>query len=262
MPALRLNYFGAWVVVLLSFSAVFPAASANDKKAIKVVTELFEQFQFIDGDNHLRGYSVEVVEALFGITQDDYHIEVLPWSVAFKKAQEQENVMIFSIARDSNRENNFHWVGKLYHEPIFFWSLKDLFIDTVTELQQLRDYTVAVVKDANSHQYLVKHAFPNIYLMTSTFSNIDARHRIKMLNGDRAHIVIASERDILATLQVLGYQRDSLSKVFHDPALDNNLYIAFGKGAEPALVAKYQAAFTLLRESGQLAALKAKWQRQ
>lgn len=253
----RFTSFIAIVIGAITFFHTVPAMANTPK--IEIVTELFDRFQFIDHNDKLTGYSVEVVERLLALTGENPDIAIYPWSVAYQKALNKPNVMIFSIARNIEREVEFHWIGRLHHEPIYFWSLKSLHIPPVQSLNAIKEFTVAVVKEANSHRYLIKNGFSNIYLMTSTFSNIDTRSRLNMLNGERAHMVIASEHDVLNSIKNLGLDRAEISQIFHDPVLDNDLYIAFSRTTETEIVTIYQQAFQRLVDTGVLTQLRQKW---
>lgn len=234
-------------------------SNAQGNEEITVVTELFDRYQLIDENNVLGGYSVEVINSLFEITGESPEIEIYPWSVAYQKALQAPNVMIFSMDRNAEREAKFHWVGRLNHEPIYFWSLKSINISEVYGLDSLKPFTVAVVKDANAHRYLVDRQFKNIYLMTSTFGNIGVGNRLRMLNGDRADIVIVSEHDVMSSIASAGLQEQDVIKVFHDPELDNDLYIALSRQTKLDTVKKYREAFKELKSSGKLTAIRKKW---
>ena len=51
-----------------------------------VVTEILPPYQFYQENNVLSGFSVEVLEALFKITNDDADLKVLPWARAYRTA--------------------------------------------------------------------------------------------------------------------------------------------------------------------------------
>lgn len=248
------------LLIFLGSSLLLQAQSVSAKDEFIVVTELFDRFQYIDQNDELTGYSVAVVNELIALAGDQQQIEIYPWTVAFKKALDQKNTMIFSIARTIDREDKFIWVGRLFHEPIYFWTLKKLNIPEVSNFEDLKSYTIAVVKDANSHDYLLRNDFPNIYVMASTFSNNDSLTRMKMLNGHRADMVIASEPDVVNAIKHIGLGRDALQKVYHDGHLNNDLYIAFNKESDVTLVSKYQKAFKSLEDSGRIKKLKQIWE--
>lgn len=247
-------------LVIFYFGFFFQVQQVAAQDSLSVVTELFDRFQYLDQNDELTGYSVSVIHKVFDHTGDDYQINIFPWTVAFKKAKSQKNTMIFSIARTPEREDSFIWLGRLFSEPIYFWTLKKLNISTVTSLNELKNYRISVVKDANSHDYLVKHQFPNVYLMTSTFSNNDSYTRMKMLDGNRADIVIASESDVVNSIKHIGLGREALTKVFHDPELNNDLYLAINVDSDPELVTKYKEAFSFIESSGRLKKLQQIWE--
>ncbi len=109
-------------------------------KEVKVVTEYLHKFQLSNPDGPLGGYAAEVVNAIFDVTKDNANILVLPWARAYKIASEEPNVMIFSLARNSQREEKFHWIGLLSQDTLFAWGLASKFPNYLIDPQKLKEY--------------------------------------------------------------------------------------------------------------------------
>ena len=81
-----------------------------------------------------------------------------------------------------------------------------------------------------------------------------------MLDGNRADMVIASESDVVNAIKHIGLGRDALERVYHDPDLNNDLYLAINKDSDPELVQKYREAFGFIESSGRLKKLQQIWE--
>ncbi|MCC2607538.1 substrate-binding periplasmic protein [Planctobacterium marinum] len=226
---------------------------------INVVTELFYPYQQVDEDNQLKGYSVEVVEQLARMTGDALDIQILPWAVAYQVALETPDTMIFSIGRTPEREALFAWVGSLATESLHFWALSQSGVIESDSLSDFRQYRIAVVKEATTHQLLRASGFEKLYIMGGSESNVSEANRINMLIKNRADIIIAAETAMLPALKQLRLPATYLVRVHRARELDSELSLAFSKDSNPVLVGRYREALLQLRESGQMQQIQARW---
>ena len=244
------------IFVLTSFLLLSASALANKRLA---VTEWFYPYQIVSTDNKLSGYSIELAHMLFELTGEEGEIELLPWSVAYNKALKEPNVLIFSIGRNSVREEQFHWIGPIAKDVLYFFVLRDSKIKASDKLEDFKQYRVTVVKDATTHQYLSEANFPYIYPMPATDSNADEQVRIKMLMNQRADLLIASRGAVDWSLKQLGLSADTLKTVYRASPLDSQVYFAFNKNSDQELVKRYQRAMEQIKSSDAYTALRAKW---
>lgn len=243
-----------FLILLTLFSSV---ASAAEK--LMAVTELFPPYQQLDDDNGLSGYTLDIVNRLTAATGDELHIDLLPWSVAYKRALNRPDLMIFSIGKNVERTELFHWIGPVATESLYFWALPSADIAYSDRLSDFRPYRISVVKDATTHHYLIKQGFEGLYVMGSTDSNAGEKHRISMLINARADIVISTTQAIQVALRELQLPDDYLVKVHRANALDTDLYIGFNKHSRPDIVKRYQRAMAGLISSGEFQKIKNKW---
>lgn len=226
---------------------------------ITVVTELFYPYQFMDENNQVTGVSTEILQALFEETGDSYNIEVLPWSVAYQKGLTVPNTMIYSLARNQYREAHFLWVGEIYDDRVYLWSLANSEIKEVKDILLLQDYKIAVVKDSNPHHIFLDMGFENLYLLTSTQSNLNRAQRIKMLLNGRIDLLVGSEIIMKASLNTLEFEPGKLKKVATSSELSNKLQIAFNQDSNRTLYQKYQRAYSQIKARGRVKEIKLKW---
>lgn len=226
---------------------------------IRAVTELFSPFQMYDESGRLTGCTTELVRQLVQENGDTLTIDVMPWSLAYQYAVSTPGTFIFSIGRNEQREPLFHWIGSIARENLYFWTLSNSGIATGDNIRDFREYRIAVVKDATTHQYLAKHGFQNLYLMSSTESNIDESSRVRMLLKGRADIMIASSDHMHNAIASLGMPERSLQVVYRARELDTNLNIAVSAPANEQVVANYQLAFQQLDAPKQIQQCVNQW---
>jgi polar amino acid transport system substrate-binding protein len=103
------------LIIMIGFFSWFVtagAAQADDRPVtLKVVTEINPPNQYM-ADGKLTGPLVEIVQTVLEVAQIKATIEVLPWARAVRVAQEEQNVLIFSLGRTAERESHFKWVGQ------------------------------------------------------------------------------------------------------------------------------------------------------
>jgi len=240
--------------MLLFSTLLFLMSFTGQTQEIKVVTEYLEPYQIQNPDGSLSGFSTDVVEALFKITNDQPKIDVLPWARAYEVALHEPEVLIYSIAHTKARDNKFHWIGALKEERLYFWGLKKYYKKSDYSVSALKNKKIAVSRNSNTAQYLLQQNFTKIYQLANE------RQNMNMLFIDRVDLILATQITIETRAKSLGYNFNELQRLNEVAALNNKLSIAFSLDTSPILIKKYQVAFQQLVSDGELAKLKEKWQ--
>ena len=222
-------------------------------KEIKVVTEYLSPFQIKNADGTLGGFSTQVIKEIFKLTKDKAHISVMPWARAYKIAQSEENVLIYSIARTKLREKNFNWIGSLLSENYYFWGLKERFNKAQYSIIELRQLNVATIRNTNRHEYLINSNFTNIHEL------IYEEQQLNMLHEHRTELILEAELTLFEIARKQKFDTNTMKKIAEIEELSAELSIAFSNNSKPQLVKKYKEAFNQLRQNGTLERLKKKW---
>ena len=75
-------------------------------------------------DNSMSGGEATVfVEHLLVDAQQNYQLSFEPWKRAYLRAQTSANVLIYPMARDATREQQFQWVGQLIPVTYYLFRL-------------------------------------------------------------------------------------------------------------------------------------------
>ncbi|MBA6348523.1 MULTISPECIES: ABC transporter substrate-binding protein [unclassified Colwellia] len=248
-----IKLFNNYLTILIITFFLLLVPFNGKAEVIEVVTELLEPYQIKNPDGSLGGFSTDVVEALFKITEDHPKIQVMPWARAYDVALHNPNVLIYSIAHTKLRNKKFHWIGALKEERLYFWGLKKHYPKTNYKVSALKNRKIAVSRNSNSAQYLIAQDFSNIYQLANE------RQTMNMLFIDRVDLILATQITIETRAKNLGYDFNELQRLNEVAALNNKLSIAFSLDTSPTLIKKYQTAFQQLVTTGQLAKIKEKW---
>lgn len=242
--------------VMLSWQAARADQSHADIKAplpkIAVVTCIEPPYQMQEAGRPLTGVSVELVRMMLKEAGVDATIQVLPWSRAYRMAQREKNVMLFSILRNPPREKLFKWVGALHPFEVYFYRMKDRPEVAVAALDDARKYRIGVVRDDSR----------NIYLRTQRFGenleevNLDEQ-AIKMLFLGRIDLLPSDPivlsywfkvmNDDPTTTQHYGIER--VERIYHIAGADGENYIAMSPQTDDRVVEHFRRALDSVKAS-------------
>ena len=127
---------------------------------ITVVTEEYPPYNYQGADNQIAGLSTEVVREALKRARIEYRINLYPWARTYRMAQEQPNVLIYSIARNEQREKLFQWVDVIAQNNAYIYRLKTRPEVKAQNLDELKRFRIGAVRDDYRAQYLAKHAIP------------------------------------------------------------------------------------------------------
>ena len=145
------------IIINVFISSSIAYANEVDIK-IRVVTENSFPVQYIE-NGKITGPGTKLVKQVLSTAGLSYTIEVLPWARAYFTAMHEPNVLIYSLAKTSEREQKFSWVGKIKSLNYYLYGNADKNINFNTPLDQLKQYKIGVVRDSAVQQYLTINGF-------------------------------------------------------------------------------------------------------
>ena len=247
---LALFTFLSWCYLLLSPLAL---ASKNDyssqendvKMSMRVVTEIYPPYQFLDQSRNLQGCSVNVIKALFKQAGDKLKIEIMPWARAYVTAKNNKNTLIFSIVRTKIREPHFYWIGKIQHIKNYFWGLKSKYNKVKLTFDEIKNSPIAITNYSTDDETLTQ-TFNALKLDRVTNLN----QGIKMLLRNRVDFVLDSKISIRNRFKAMKLDISKIISVYNLPALNYDLNIAMNIHSDIKLVKQYKSAFNILVQKG------------
>lgn len=232
----------AWIA--LSLGLLCSAAQAGQ---LRVVTEETAYSYLRDG--RIAGTATTVVEAtLQRAGLEHYQIGLYPWARAYDMALRDPGVLIYLIARTSEREALFRWVGEIMRIEYHFYRLREREDIQIADLETAKAYRIGVMREDVRHQYLQANGFDKIVVAANNNENFR-----RLLNG-QVDLVPMPEQDMIILCQEAGIDPARVVKVF-TPDTATRLYMAYSRQTDDDTVLRTQAAFEQLQADGTVAKL-------
>jgi len=233
------------------------ALAARAEVPVRVVTEEFPPFQYME-KGHLTGVCVEVVKAVLAEAGIQAEITMMPWARAQKTAKEEENVLIFSLARTEAREKDYKWVGQIdeAHNQIFAAAGSPI---EISRFDDLKDHVLGVVIGDLREEYFVERGFvvgKNLQPVRSHASMYAmlAAKRLDLWPENElamAYIVRQSGRDPATAVKPV-WSLPDITPYSGD-------FMAFGLSTSDSVVARLRTALERIKTDGRFAAIMRKW---
>lgn len=220
---------------------------------LRAVTEQLSNFQFINSTGEIDGFAVEAVNKLSHEAGYQTHLDIMPWARAYKLAQNEPNLMIFSMARTEQREAQFHWIGSLCRVPLYIWSLADNPTKHISGIDELKLRSFVVRQDSQFDQYLTSLSFTNLFRIN------DVEQTLGMLLKGRAEFTIHGNLQMNYILDNLGVASSQFKRLYRFEDVTSNLSLAFSKDTDVEVLDNYNAAFAAMEASETLSMLQNKW---
>ena len=228
----------SFLVLLYSFciSARAFSPKADVHIQIKVVTEDTFPVQYIE-NGKVTGPATALVEQVLVAANVKYDIEVLPWARAYNLALSEPNVLIYSLARTSAREKQFHWLGRIMALEYYLYGGLDSNIDFTTPISELTQYRVGAVRDSAVDQYLRGKGFEKLTTV------IKGTQNFHLFEQNRIDLLPANQSSFQAICLQYAFNCQELKPVHKLDISSADLYMAFSQLTDAALVEKVQAAY-------------------
>ena len=242
---------GLLLLGLLMISQPAPAAS------FRVVTEEWAPFNFQD-NGQPTGFSVELLQAALELVGEQPVIEFMPWNRAYLTAQNEPDVLIFTMARTPEREALFQWVAPIRAREILLYRLSSRIDIQLTSLEDAKAYKVGsnALEDAST-QDLLKLGFElgkNLELITGK----DVQN-IQKLKLGRIDLLPMAELQMAASVKAAGFAVEDFEPTIALSATGEEYYFAFSPGTPDVTVSRLRKAFETLRSNGTYDALLRKY---
>lgn len=232
-----------FAVLCLGFVAQAQSQEQAQQHSITIVTEDFPPYNYWH-DNRAKGLSTEVVKAVLEETGIESEIEFYPWARSYLMTQNGRNTLIYSIARIEEREDLFHWVGTIAPYRTSLYKLKTNDAVTVRELDQAKNYYVGVSVEDVIFTYLKSKGFSKLEVAGRDVFNLR-----KLMLG-RLDLVAYDEASFQHMLVNEEMDPSRFERVFRLEDLSGELYMAFGRDTDPALVTAFREGLQAVKDKG------------
>lgn len=217
--------------------------SAQQSK-FQVITEEFAPYSYVK-ENKAIGKNVELVQLVLDELKIGSDIQFLPWARGYNIALKEPNTLIFSIARNKQREKLFHWVGSLAAVDVCIFSLKQKKVSRVKTLEQLKNYRTVTQRDGHISQQLTQHGFID---RKNLFSASSINHAIQMLYINRADFIGYPAEVLFYNLEQKGLTPDEL--LHTNFCIDSTaLYLALSINTPQETVEQFKKALVKVKQA-------------
>ncbi len=230
-------FCACWLVAL-------PAQAQGPE--LVVYTESYPPYSYVTKDGHIDGLSTRVVRRLLDETGLEYRIVPAPWTRAYRAALEEDNALIYTIARSEGREELFQWLVHLSSIKFQLFARQDDHRFDTEINWDMAHYRVACLVDDISCLLVKGLNVPekNIYRIAEV-----NRPDVMLVLAGRADLYVAEAIHNRYRLRALGVAPDRLKPVKTLEA-GGELYLASGLGLRPAFRAAIMDAQSRLRAAG------------
>jgi polar amino acid transport system substrate-binding protein len=234
-----------WPYCVLAATLVLLSCKAG-AQAIQAVSEVSVPLQHVDSQGAVVGPAAELVREVMRRAGMPCEIRLFPWPRAYAMAETEPNVLIFSIARNADRKHKFKWVGEVYPAEFRFIKLKSRTDIQLKNLDDARKYSVGVVNQDITHQFLTRRKFA-IDRLDITASN---ELNFKKLVAGRVDLVLRSARALNMLCQRDKAMCDQLETSFVVDEMRTSLWMAFSNTTPDDVVARARTAYDAVRADG------------
>jgi len=212
-------------------------ANQGTEKTFTVFTEDFPPFNYVHNDK-LVGSNVELVNKIFAELDITPNYQVLPWARAYQYVTNTPNTLIFSIARNKEREELFKWVGAFTGVETCLFSLKSANVGPIQTLSQAKNYHVVTQLNGHINMVLARHGFEHGSNLTLSIS---VESSVKMLESGRADLIGLPKDVVYHFIKLQG--RDPYQLIQEQLCFDSTaLYLAFNKNTPEETVERFRQA--------------------
>lgn len=214
---------------------------------IKIVTEEYPPYNYTE-NGKISGLSTDIVKAVLREIGIDAGINTYPWKRAYEMALNEPDVLIYSIGRNSQRENLFKWVGVIAPYKVYFFALKERSDIKIDHLDDAKKYKIGTTIDDAREQYLLSKGFDKGVQIEEVGTN---DLNVKKLFWKRIDLVPMPELVGYDLTKRSGFDPSQLRKVFEIKDISSEgLYMAFSKGTSDELVDKFRQALDKIKGNG------------
>ncbi len=240
-----------FIIALFTGLSLTGLAFAEPSSSVKILVEENNRPLTFDVDGEPTGLFVDVVREIGKRLNIEINLEMQPWARAYHTLESSQDAIVISVARNALRDNLFQWVGPVHSTDTYLYAIKGNGVEAkdLDEARKLR--AIGAHRSSNNAQRFEDMGFTNLEKVTDDLQNV------KKLMIGRIDAMPSTERNIRSRLEKANIPPKKLEKLFL--LWRDEDYIAFSKGADPAFVQKWQAAFDSMREDGSYQTIFGRW---
>jgi polar amino acid transport system substrate-binding protein len=234
-----------WLAALLAGAMILggctsPMTAVPASNNLRLLTEDYPPYNFLDKSNNIIGQCTEVVQAIMKKPGVQANIEMLSLAEGLSLTEKGPYTAMFSINRTAQRENQYKWVGAIGRYEQAFYAKKGSTI-TIVQLEDAKKVgKIGVYKGDAGNQYLVSQGFTNL-----DESAKDSEALKKLVDG-KVDLWLGNKMGLAETAKEAGVNPDDVV-LLPTVILGADMYIAFSKDVPDSVIAQWQKALDAIK---------------
>lgn len=237
------------IVLFALFSCLLKA------EPLRFVAEDLPPYHFKDRSGQTRGALVDIVKAVAKQADIDYTIEFYPYARAFNLLKTKPNVVSFSLIKSPNREEQFVWLGKIFHNSAYLVAL-DGSKPKLADLEQAKHYVVGTIRGYYSEVFLRNAGFKED---TNLSLSVNYQTLWQMLFKQRIDFILTNTISLNTELSRLGFKLEDVEPALEVTDFPNELHIAGNLSLEPRVASKLKQALATIKTNGEYQRILKQW---
>lgn len=207
---------------------------------ISVVTEYLPPLQSNQSGSKISGLTADVVTQVIRHTGYPFETAIYPWARSYRIASSRENTLIFPIIRNSEREEKFHWIGKVWQFKAAIYGHRGKKTAHLDNLKAAKNYRISVYRNDFLHHYLLDNGVPE----TALFPVASIEKSIELFSKNRTDLIIIDPSLLEYYIKKHNLRLDDFSLLFHlDQMEPKYAYMALSKSTSADVVQKFQHSY-------------------
>ena len=241
-----LAYVVALIFVIVSATAISCLASDQtvSAKDLTYITEQYPPYNYQE-DGKLQGISVDLLEKVWersGVSLNRSIVKLLPWTDGYQRALNENNTVLFAIARSPEREQLFKWAGPIGTDRTVLFTKADRNIN-ISSPQDLKKYKIGAIGDDIAVQMLLDDGIKKEDLILEATS----KQIIGMLKNRSIDAWAYGDITGIWLIQQSGGNASDYKVAY--VLGENNAYYAFNKETPDSLVQSFQQALDYIKSN-------------
>ncbi len=222
---------------------------------MQFVAEDLPPYHFKNELGQTEGALVDIVRAIANQAKVEYTIELYPFARAFHLLKNEPNVLMFSLLRSPSREQQFLWLGKVFHNTAFLVSIKDS-KPQLDSLEQVKKYSVGTIRGYYSEKYLRNAGFEEHKNLSLS---VQYQHLWNMLFNRHIDFVLTNTLSLNKELSSLGHSIKEIDRTLELTDFPNELHLAGNLSLAPSTAEALQLALKTIVANGEYQQIIDKW---
>ena len=182
--------------------------------------------------------------ALFREADLKFNLSVVPWPRAVRSVQTEENVLVYSMIRNAQREDLYEWIGLINPIETHLYMLRDM-LDTIpTTLEEASNLRIGLSRQSAADEFLSSQGFTNLI-----YSG-DVTRAPFLLERGRIQLRPMTRQEALGIIKNFDLEADALVPTVRLAELSTGTYFVVSKQTDPKLVERLKQAYRALVNDG------------